>query len=245
MWSDTRSLVLMAMTAALYAGTMMPLKGLQIVPGLTEIRPAAAVPVTFGVLFGAPACWGAALGNLVGDLLGGMFGLGSLFGFVANWLLALVPWRASAMLGMRPHRPRLADYLLLPLVGVLGASACALTAGWGVDLLGIFPYAFLANVIFLNNVLVTALLGPPLLAILGPRVRRFGLEARRGENYRGLRKVAGLALITAGSLGGYLALNVLATGGLHMLGPEGAVGTPALPVTGAVALLVLLLGCLL
>lgn len=60
MWSNTRMVVLTALTAALYAAVLIPFKPIPIIPGFTEIRPAVAVPLVFGLLFGPAAAWGAA-----------------------------------------------------------------------------------------------------------------------------------------------------------------------------------------
>ena len=65
MWSNTRMIVLTAVVAALYVCLLLPFKGLVIIPGYTEIRPAALVPLFCSLLFGPAAAWGAAIGNLV------------------------------------------------------------------------------------------------------------------------------------------------------------------------------------
>jgi energy-coupling factor transport system substrate-specific component len=92
-WQNTRLVVLVALTAALYAALMMPFKVAQLIPGITEIRPGIVIPFVFGLLFGPAAAWGAAFGNLIGDMLGGMLTPGSPFGFVANLLYAYIPYR--------------------------------------------------------------------------------------------------------------------------------------------------------
>jgi len=42
-------------------------------------------PGSVSFLFGPAAAFGAAFGNLIADMLGGMLGIGSLFGFVGNF----------------------------------------------------------------------------------------------------------------------------------------------------------------
>src|SRR5579883_3418424 len=83
MWRNTRMVVLTAICAALYAAIL--------IPGITEFRPANAVPVVCSFLFGPAGAWGAAFGNLIGDFFGGL-GPGDLFGFFANLLYGLVPY---------------------------------------------------------------------------------------------------------------------------------------------------------
>src|SRR4030066_2341385 len=92
MWRHTKMVVLVALTAAVYAAILIPLKGIPLVPGFTEIRPANVVPVVFSLLFGPAGAWGAAFGNLIGDFFGTL-GLGSIFGFWGNFLAAYLPYK--------------------------------------------------------------------------------------------------------------------------------------------------------
>src|SRR5207302_9313845 len=71
MWQDTRMIVFTAISAALYASILIPFKVMPIIPGVTEFRPANAVPVICSLLFGPAGAWGSAIGNLIGDLFGG------------------------------------------------------------------------------------------------------------------------------------------------------------------------------
>ena len=50
-WQQTRMIVLIALCAALYVAVLLPFKIATIVPGITEIRPGAALPIVFSVLF--------------------------------------------------------------------------------------------------------------------------------------------------------------------------------------------------
>src|SRR5690348_7601206 len=97
MWGNTRMVVLTAMSASLYAAILIPFKVLPIIPGVTELRPANAVPVVCSFLFGPAGAWGAALGNVIGDFFGGI-GPGDLFGFVGNFLYGFIPYRAWEIL---------------------------------------------------------------------------------------------------------------------------------------------------
>jgi energy-coupling factor transport system substrate-specific component len=92
-WRNTRMIVQVAVTAALYAAVLIPFKAAAIlIPGITEVRPANAVPIVCALLFGPAAAWGSAFGNLIGDFFGTL-GPGSLFGFIGNFLYAYVPYR--------------------------------------------------------------------------------------------------------------------------------------------------------
>ena len=67
MWRSTKMVVLVALTAAVYAAVLIPFKPIPIIPGITEIRPAAAIPIVCGLLFGPAAAWGSAIGKLISE----------------------------------------------------------------------------------------------------------------------------------------------------------------------------------
>ena len=62
------------------------------------------------------------------------------------------------------------------IVCVSASTICAVTIGWGVEWLGFLPFTVLAPAVFMNNMVMGLLLGPPLLAFLYPRVKTWGLR---------------------------------------------------------------------
>src|SRR5579862_4369662 len=72
MWRNTRMIVLCAISAALYAAILVPFKVVPLIPGVTELRPANAIPIVCSFLFGPAAAWGSAIGNMIGDFFGGV-----------------------------------------------------------------------------------------------------------------------------------------------------------------------------
>ncbi|GIW41215.1 MAG: hypothetical protein KatS3mg076_1792 [Candidatus Binatia bacterium] len=224
MWSHTRMVVLTAVTASLYAAILVPFKVLPIIPGVTEFRPANAVPVVCSFLFGPAAAWGAAIGNLIGDFFGGI-GPGAVFGFVGNFVYGLLPYKLwEALGGGRPlpsprsgaRVPADAVWLRLGFVVVVSAAGCAVWVGWGLNVLGFVPFSVLGNIVFVNNAVVALVLAPVLLPLLYPRVERAGLlyrEVLPPETTRalGIRRL-GVALVAAGALGGLVLGNLASTG---------------------------------
>jgi len=218
MWANTRMVVLAALTAALYAALLIPFKPIPIIPGFTELRPAVAVPLVFGYLFGPAGAWGSGLGNVIGDFFGGTLSLGSLFGFAGNFLFALTPYKLLGQIpsgGGGPTPRTLHETALFAAAAVPASAACAATIGWGVDLLGLVPFAALGAVIFVNNLLVGLTLGPALLRLVQPRVAAWHLlwtdvmEApARGAGRRHLSA----ALIWAGAVGALAAGLAISTG---------------------------------
>jgi energy-coupling factor transport system substrate-specific component len=208
--------VLTATCAALYAAILIPFKAVQVIPGITEFRPANALPVVMSFLFGPAAAWGAAFGNLIGDFFGGL-GPGDIFGFTGNLLYGLVPYLVWEALTDRPPLPDTRATSVGLLAAMTVASVlCATVVGWGLHLLGFHPFSTLATIVLLNNLLVTTLLGPFLLALLYPRIRRARLLYRDLLGPRapvpGWRVALGLLLLVGGTLGAFAAGQLIASG---------------------------------
>ncbi len=215
MWHNTRMVVLTAITAALYAAILIPFKVIPIIPGITELRPANAIPVVCSFLFGPAAAWGAAIGNVIGDFFGG-FGPGDLFGFLGNLLYGLVPYKLWTALGNGDPVPRrISEWLRFGLAVAVASLLCAVVVGWGLNMLGFHPFSLLAPIVFVNNFLMAMLLAPLLLSVLYPRVAGGRLL------YRDLlpvpvvpatRRWCGLAFVVVGAIAAFVAGNALSLG---------------------------------
>ncbi len=216
MWRNTRMVVLTAICAALYAAILIPFKIVPLIPGITEFRPANALPPVCSLLFGPAAAWGAAFGNLIGDFFGGL-GPGDLFGFLGNFCYGLLPykvWEATAM-GADAPASRVGEVVRLLAGTALAAALCATIVGWGLHVLGFHPFSVLAPLVLMNNLVVAAVLSPILLGVLAPRVRRAGLAYRdvlgpRRRTPR-WRAALGLALVVAGTVGAFAAGQLAST----------------------------------
>jgi len=180
MWKKTKMVVLVALCAGLYAALLIPFKGFVLIPGITEFRPASALPVVMGLLFGPAGAWGSAIGNLIGDFFGSL-GIGSLFGFVGNFMFAYVPYKLWINLGLvskqdkepdLKSKRKIAAYVV---VAILGSVACALVIAWGLEVLKLVPFAALASIISLNNLIPALVLGIPVLLVLYPRIKKWDL----------------------------------------------------------------------
>ena len=179
MWRHTQMVVLVALSAAIYAAVLIPFKGFPLVPGYIEIRPANAFPIVFGLLFGPAGAWGAAIGNLIGDFFGTLT-LGSVGGFVGNFFLALLPYKIWSTFFRRDENmetnvdsgKKLGVYVAAV---ILASTVCAVIISWWVDLLGLAPFLVFLALILFNNAIVGGVLGPILLLALYPRVKRWGL----------------------------------------------------------------------
>jgi len=219
MWGNTRMVVLTAISASLYAAILIPFKVLPIIPGVTELRPANAVPVVCSLLFGPAAAWGAAIGNTIGDFFGGI-GPGTIVGFLGNFLYGLVPYKAwSALTDADPLPRTLTAWAGLAAVILLASATCALTIGWGINSMGFIPFSILGNIILINNFAVAVVLTPILLFVLYPRVKRGRLlykDILPPNRLSPLRRRTGLLLTFAGVTSGMIIGNLLSTGTLDI-----------------------------
>ena len=214
MWRNTRMVVLTAICAALYAAILIPFKVVPIIPGVSELRPANAVPVVCAFLFGPAAAWGAALGNLIAEFFGGL-GPGDLFGCLANFCYGLVPYLVwDACTDASPVPRTAAGWLGLLAVIALASMLCATVVGWGIHWLGFHPFTLSATLVFGQNLIVAGVLGPLLLRVLYPRVRGARLLYRDvlGPPPRPTRARAalGVGLLVVGTLAAFAAGQAIA-----------------------------------
>jgi energy-coupling factor transport system substrate-specific component len=179
MWRHTQMVVLVALSAAIYAAFLIVTQGLVIIPGFTNLRPGNVFPFVFGLLFGPAGAWGAAIGNLINDFFGTL-GLGSIAGFVGNFFLGFLPykmWGAFFRRGenMEQNTNTGKKLVVYVAIAILASIICAVWIAWFNDLLGNVPFTVLASIISINNAIVGVILGPILLLALYPRVKRWGL----------------------------------------------------------------------
>lgn len=221
-WKDTKSVVLIAVSAAIYSSSLIPFKALVIIPGSTEIRPGAVFPVMLGLLFGPAGAWGSAIGNTIADIFG-MFGPGTIPGFFGNFLYAYVPfilWNRIGILSSAssPDFKSIKDIIQYIIVAVTASVTCALIIGWGLDVMGLTPFAVITPIISINNSIVSVILGPFLMRGLFQRVMKWGLvfdDFSQRKFSITLRQKIGVLLIFIGIYGGlisgYFFLNITGT----------------------------------
>lgn len=176
LWDQTKMIVLIAISAGLYAALLIPFKMFQIIPGFAELRPAACIPIVCSLFFGPSAAWGAAVGNLVADFAG-QFGPGSLFGIIGNFLYAYLPYRIWRKYKQTTSKKIASkkDYAILILIVIVSSSVCASSISYGLNLIGL-PFYSVAWIIFLNNLIFGIILVPILCNWLDNRVYAWHLN---------------------------------------------------------------------
>lgn len=238
MWADTRMVILSGVCAAVYGAALIAFKtAIPIIPGITEVRVGNIFPMPFGLMFGPAGAWGAAMGNLLGDVFGGTLGPGSVAGVLGNFLLGYLPytmwtpWKGT--LGQWEAKSK-AFWIRYTIIAFVSSAACATVIGIWVHTLGLVPFRVLAPVITLNNTMAS-MIGALLLLNVFPTVKNhlhlFWIDIMAPETRRpGLSPQVGSWLVLGGSVLGLCAGTV---GG----GPEASLGW--------LATVVILGGCLL
>ena len=220
MWRHTQMVVLVALSAAIYAATLIPTQFLPIIPGFTNVRPANVFPFVFGLLFGPAGAWGAAIGNLINDFFGTL-NIGSISGFIGNFFLGFLPyklWGAFFRRGENMEQTVNSGKKLVVFfaIVVLASIVCAVWIAWFNDLLGFVPFAALSAVIAVNNALAGIILGPVFLLVLYPRIKRWGLlwtEIMRPDEVPASRvQLLGNVLVWVGGIGAFVVGLVLGLG---------------------------------
>jgi energy-coupling factor transport system substrate-specific component len=237
MWGNTRLVVLTAVTAALYSAILIPFKVIPLIPGVTELRPANAIPIVCSFLFGPAAAWGAAIGNVIGDFFGG-FGPGDVFGFIGNFLYAVVPYKIWAATGGGSPVPKATAGWWLRFGAVIGLASllCATVIGWGLNLLGFHPFSLLAPVVLFNNAVSALLLAPALLYAVYSRVAGARLlyeDMLPIPSPPAPRRLLGVLLVSAGATAAFIAGMEISLGRWQpewLAEPVAASGTRALAV---------------
>ena len=216
MWNNTRMIVLVAVSAAIYAAALAAFKtAIPLIPGITEVRVAGIFLMTFGFLFGPAGAWGLGIGNVIGDLLGGTLGPASIAGFFGNFLLGYLPYTmwltffpfAETSYEWNAKNPR--SWSAYISINVISSFACAVMIGLMVDALGFVPYAVVSRIIAINNIIGNFLGVILLIAVYDVTKNQLGLlwiDVMRvkpvGLSVRG---ICGAWIIAIGSIAGICA----------------------------------------
>lgn len=217
MWRNTRMIVLCAISAALYAAVLVPFKAVPLIPGVTEFRPANAIPIVCSFLFGPAAAWGAAIGNMIGDFFGGV-SPGDVFGFFGNLVYGYIPYKVWNLIaaGSSPAPHSRIAFLKFTIACLAASVLCADFVGWGDNALALRPFSMLGNIVIINNMLAALVLAPFILSAVYPRVRRGRMlytdVMPELKTAPAGRRAAGFVLLLGGESGAWIVGNLLSTG---------------------------------
>lgn len=176
-YSNKQKIQQFIISAVIFFAVTMPFREFFALSTMTEIRPAAALPPFFGMIFGTSGALGCAVGNLVADLLSGYGTAMSLASFPVQFLMGMLPYILWYRIPIRgeteidfPRMDKVSHVLKYMLI--ILADAFVITF-----LLGCILYSFGAgNIIsettvtmFWNNLDFAYILGLPLFSLTGWR----------------------------------------------------------------------------
>lgn len=173
-WRDRNGLKWIALTALIYALVLVPFNQLHWSVAGIPIRPAAALPVVLGIIWGPAAAWGLGIGNIAGDYFGSWSPM-SIAGFIVNVLypyLSYLLWhRLVKGSGERMGRYGLLCFLVV--TAVVTVVCMALLAASGTFF---FSRPFESKFTgYLGNAVVWAMIaGPVLFRAVGERAVQNG-----------------------------------------------------------------------
>lgn len=140
-------------------------KVMVLVEGLTEVRPANAIPVVTGLLFGPVGALGCAVGNLAADCFGTL-NWTSVLGVVGNFIAAFIPHRVwNIMSKERPNVHNWKNILLFAWAACLGTLSCAWILGLGLELFFGMWIDTVYKYVLLNNIGFSLVLGLPVFIL--------------------------------------------------------------------------------
>jgi energy-coupling factor transport system substrate-specific component len=176
---DAVDVSITALCAALYGGALAATGGIPIIPGFTWVRPGNALAPLFGILFGVPGALGVAIGNFIADALTGYLSIGSIGGFIGNFIIAWVPYKFMKDHSFRTPRSLIEYYIW---GGIISSIWVSLYISWWLDLLepviGLprpLIWGWFAPWVIFNNCIVTLTITPILGYILYQPIKMRGL----------------------------------------------------------------------
>lgn len=152
-------------TAVPFAVLGAAFKVMTLVEGLTEIRPANAIPIIAGLLFGPVGGLGCAAGNFIADFFGTM-SIASVTGMIANFMAAFLPWKIWHLFNReKPNVHTWKNIFRYVVLSVISAMSVAWILSYGLELVTGYWVQDIYRYIFYNNAAFSTGLGLPLFIV--------------------------------------------------------------------------------
>lgn len=173
---NSRTIALIAISGAIYIAGR-PLQ-IQFIPGIGGFNPSFSLGPVFSILFGLPGAIGVTFSMPIGDAISGALTLGSVAGFLGHTFYTWVPYKIVTNPRMNNFKAWARLYFAL-LIG--GLMLLITICGW-LAFTNVLPAAVawggVSLSIFVNQMVLPAIVVPILLVALYPLVRKWGLYHR-------------------------------------------------------------------
>jgi len=177
MWKNPKMILFVLLTAVLYEVIIFPTQGFTLFGGYADFgRLGVGIPVAFSFLFGPAAAWGAAIGNIIRDIVTNNLDASSFFGFFGNFLLGYIPYKLWNLITTeKPDLRSVKKVAIFVTVTVVACSVCGVLIASGLYWLGFTPFMPTAAIIALTNAIWGVLFGSIVLALSYQYVRKHKL----------------------------------------------------------------------
>lgn len=169
---DKKKIFIMLVTAIAFFVVTMPFRRFFGLTGLTEVRPAAALPVVFGILFGVPGALGCAIGNLFADVCSGYSFEVCTLGLAAQFLYGYLPYKMWHGRRKTQEKEVRLDSVrnVLRYIGIVFVNALFMAIALGAILQHLALGKLWSEstlILFFNNLVFSLILGIPILIVAG------------------------------------------------------------------------------
>ena len=193
----------LVISAAVFFALSVPFRRLFQVVEVTEVRPAAALNPTLGLLFGLPGAFGCAIGNLAADLLSGYSPLMCGLGFLVQIAYGLIPrliWNKSGGEVRLNSALNITRYMIISLINT---AVTSVLLGVVMQVTGVGAiFSTTTIMMFLNNFNFCVALGIPIiLCYTGFKIKKTGEKFSLNE--RLIMIFLLLAILSASVIGGF------------------------------------------
>ena len=173
-FKDKKCLIRMLISGIVFMVVAAPFKSLMnLVPGVTEVRPANMIPPVLGLLWGPAAAWGTTIANAISDIVVSHSGFNVWFpGMIINFFFSYLPYKLWYSLqngGKGSHPPKMnsvSEILRFIYVCFIDSLATTTLLALLFEILGFQTYASGAPLLFFNNFDFTIVLGIPTILLL-------------------------------------------------------------------------------
>lgn len=198
-----KNIAVTLITAAVFFAVTMPFRLLMHVVAVTEVRPAAALNPTCGLLYGVWGALGCAIGNLIADLISGYSPLMCALGFIVQMVYGLLPrviWNRFKCEVRFNFAKNILRYMMIT---YLNTVVTALLLGFTMQVTGVSAiFSTTVLLMFLNNFVFCIILGIPIILAYN-HIKLKKAKQKFSLNERFIIFFLVLAILSAAILGGF------------------------------------------
>ena len=183
--NNFKNIVSVILTAIVFFAVTMPFRRLFQVVSVTEVRPAAALNPTFGLILGFWGVLGCALGNLAADMISGYSPIMCILGFAVQMIYGLLPHFVWRLFKCDVRLNSSINILRYMIVSAVNSSITAILLGTVMLITGIGKVLSMATLMmFLNNFVFCVVLGIPIiLTYTKLRLKKVGEDFSLNERF--------------------------------------------------------------